>query len=212
MHTLLAIDTSPMTRTAVTRRLVDNFTSLWMSRFPGGRIIRRDLGVAPPPHPEERALLAFSKPQNALTESDRDALRVSDELVDEVVAADHIVIGSPMYNFTVTSGLKAWIDLIGRPGRTFEYSEACPRGLLSGKQVFVLTARGGFYADGSGDGDMDFQETFLRGYFRFLGIDQVHFVHAEGQGIDPDTARRNEAAAIRRLQGLFDDGRVRRVA
>ncbi|MGD9258414.1 MAG: NAD(P)H-dependent oxidoreductase [Gammaproteobacteria bacterium] len=212
MHTLLAINTSPMTRTAVTRRLVESFTSLWTTRFRGGRVLRRDLGLAPPPHPEEEVLLAFSKPEYALTDADRDALRVSDELVNEVEAADHIVIGSPMYNFTVTSGLKAWIDLIGRPGRTFEYTEAGPRGLLSGKQVFVLTARGGFYADGAQDGDMDFQETFLRGYFRFLGIDQVHFVHAEGQGIDPDTARRNEAAAVRQLQGLFDDGRVRRVA
>jgi FMN-dependent NADH-azoreductase len=212
MHTLLAINTSPMTRTAVTRRLVEAFTSLWTTRFPGGRIIRRDLGVAPPPHPEEKALMAFSKPAQALTGEDRDALRLSDELVDEVVSADHIVIGSPMYNFTITSGLKAWIDLIGRPGRTFQYTETGPRGLLSGKQVFVLTARGGFYTDGSAEGHMDFQETFLRGYFRFLGIDQVHFVHAEGQGLDPDTARRNEAEAVRRLQGLFDDGRVRRVA
>jgi FMN-dependent NADH-azoreductase len=212
MHTLLAINTSPMIRTAVTRRLVDAFISLWTDRFRGGHIIRRDLGAAPPPHPEERALLAFSKPSHALTDTDRDALRVSDELVDEVEAADHIVIGSPMYNFTVTSALKAWIDLIGRPGRTFEYTVAGPRGLLTGKQVFVLTARGGFYADGAEDGKMDFQETFLRGYFHFLGIDQVHFVHAEGQGIDPDTARRNEAEAIRRLRDLFDDGRVRRVA
>ena len=201
-----------MTRTAVTRRLVEAFTSLWTTRFPGGRIIRRDLGAAPPPHPDERALLAFSKPSNSLTDEDRDGLRLSDELVDEVVAADHIVIGSPMYNFTVTSGLKAWIDLIGRPGRTFEYTEAGPRGLLGGKQVFVLTARGGFYANGAEDGGMDFQETFLRGYFRFLGIDQIHFVHAEGQGIDPDTARRKESEAIRQLEGLFVDGRVRRVA
>lgn len=212
MQTLLAINTSPMTRTAVTRRLVEAFLSSWKIRFPGGRIIRRDLGVEPPPHPDERSLLAFSKPVEALTDADREALQVSDELVSELIAADHVVIGSPMYNFTVTSGLKAWIDLIGRPGKTFDYTAEGPMGLLGGKQVFVLTARGGFYADGGPDGDLDFQESFLRGYFGFLGIDQVHFVHAEGQGIDPETAREKEAEAIQSLEALFAEGRVRRVA
>jgi FMN-dependent NADH-azoreductase len=212
MQTLLAINTSPMTRTAVTRRLVEAFLSSWKIRFPGGRIIRRDLGVEPPPHPDERSLLAFSKPVEALTDADREALQVSDELVSELIAADHVVIGSPMYNFTVTSGLKAWIDLIGRPGKTFDYTAEGPIGLLRGKQVFVLTARGGFYADGGPDGDLDFQESFLRGYFGFLGIDQVHFVHAEGQGIDPETAREKEAEAIQSLAALFAEGRVRRVA
>lgn len=212
MQTLLAINTSPMTRTAVTRRLVEAFLSSWKIRFPGGRIIRRDLGVEPPPHPDERSLLAFSKPVEALTDADREALQVSDELVSELIAADHVVIGSPMYNFTVTSGLKAWIDLIGRPGKTFDYTAEGPIGLLRGKQVFVLTARGGFYADGGPDGDLDFQESFLRGYFGFLGIDQVHFVHAEGQGIDPETAREKEAEAIQSLEALFAEGRVRRVA
>ena len=132
--------------------------------------------------------------------------------MSELIAADHVVIGSPMYNFTVTSGLKAWIDLIGRPGKTFDYTAEGPMGLLGGKQVFVLTARGGFYADGGPDGDLDFQESFLRGYFGFLGIDQVHFVHAEGQGIDPETAREKEAEAIKSLEALFAEGRVRRVA
>jgi FMN-dependent NADH-azoreductase len=212
MKTLLTINTSPMTRTAVTRRLVEAFLSSWKIRFPGGRIIRRDLGVEPPPHPDERSLLAFSKPVEALTDADREALQVSDELVSELIAADHVVIGSPMYNFTVTSGLKAWIDLIGRPGKTFDYTAEGPMGLLGGKQVFVLTARGGFYADGGPDGDLDFQESFLRGYFGFLGIDQVHFVHAEGQGIDPETAREKEAEAIKSLEALFAEGRVRRVA
>jgi FMN-dependent NADH-azoreductase len=212
MQTLLTINTSPMTRTAVTRRLVEAFLSSWKIRFPGGRIIRRDLGVEPPPHPDERSLLAFSKPVEALTDADREALQVSDELVSELIAADHVVIGSPMYNFTVTSGLKAWIDLIGRPGKTFDYTAEGPIGLLRGKQVFVLTARGGFYADGGPDGDLDFQESFLRGYFGFLGIDQVHFVHAEGQGIDPETAREKEAEAIQSLEALFAEGRVRQVA
>jgi len=212
MPTLLAINTSPMTRTAVTRRLVQAFVCRWQERFPGGRVIPRDLGVSPPPHLDERTLVAFSKLPADLVDSDRDALGYSDELVSELLAADHVVIGSPMYNFTVTSGLKAWIDLVGRAGKTFDYTRDGPRGLLAGRQVFILTARGGFYADGSPDSDMDYQETFLRSYFGFLGIDDVRFVHAEGQGINAETARRGEARAIRRIEALFTDGQVERVA
>jgi len=212
MPTLLAINTSPMTRTAVTRRLVQAFVCRWQEKFPGGRVILRDLGVSPPPHLDERTLLAFSRPPEALSDSDRDALRHSDDLVSELLAAEHVVIGSPMYNFTVTSGLKAWIDLVGRAGKTFDYTPEGPRGLLGGRRVFILTARGGYYTDGSPDSGMDYQETFLRSYFGFLGIEEVSFVHAEGQGIDADTARQGEARAIRRIESLFVDGRVERVA
>ena len=212
MSTLLAINTSPMTTTAVTRRLVETFVSLWRDRFPGGRVIPRDLGVAPPPHLDERTLAAFVKPEEVLTADDRRLLALSDDLVGELVAADHVVIGSPMYNFTVTSGFKAWIDMVGRAGKTFDYSPSGPRGLLGGRQVFVLTARGGFYTNDASEAPMDFQESFLRGYFGFLGIEDVRFVHAEGQGIDPGTARNNEAEAISQLEALFAGGGVQRVA
>ena len=87
-----------------------------------------------------------------------------------------------------------------------------PRGLLAGRQVYILTARGGFYTNGSPDSSMDYQETFLRSYFGFLGIDAVRFVHAEGQGIDGETARQGEADAIGRIEALFADGQVERVA
>lgn len=212
MKTLLAINSSPMIRTAVTRRLVAAFVSLWSDKFPGGRVIHRDLGTSPPPHPDERTLAAFAKDPGVLSAEDERALALSDQFVGELVSADHVVIGSPMYNFTVTSGLKAWIDLVGRPGKTFEYTENGPRGLLAGKRVFILTARGGYYArDGQEDG-MDFQEQYLRGYFQFLGIDQVQFVHAEGQGIDRETARREEAAATRCLKDLVSNDHILQVA
>ena len=212
MPTLLAINTSPMTRTAVTRRLVQAFVCRWQEEFPGGRVIFRDLGVSPPPHLDERTLLAFSRPAPELSDADRAALQYSDELVSELLAADHLVIGSPMYNFTVTSGLKAWIDLVGRAGKTFDFTPTGPRGLLTGRRVFILTARGGFYTDGSPDSGMDHQESFLRSYFGFLGINDVSFVHAEGQGVGAESASRGEAGAIRRIEALFIDGRIGRVA
>jgi len=212
MPTLLVIDSSPMTESAVTRRLTRQFVALWRQRFADGDVIFRDLGANPPPHPDALTLTAFNKPEPVRTEIEREAVRYSDRLVDELLAADHVVLGSPMYNFSVTSGLKAWIDLVGRAGRTFDYRPTGPVGLLRNKQVFVVTARGGFYTGGAPASAMDFQESYLRAYFNFLGIDDVRFIHAEGQGIDGETAQAGEAGAGRHLQTLFDEGEVRLVA
>jgi FMN-dependent NADH-azoreductase len=212
MPTLLVIDSSPMTDSAVTRRLTRRFVELWRQRFPDGDVIYRDLGANPPPHPDALTLAAFNKPATARCPVEEEAVRYSDRLVDELLAADHVVVGSPMYNFTVTSGLKAWIDLVGRAGRTFDYRPSGPVGLLRDKQVFVMTARGGFYTGDAPAAALDFQESYLRAYFNFLGVDDVRFIHAEGQGIDGETARAGEEAAGRRLQALFAEGQVRRVA
>jgi FMN-dependent NADH-azoreductase len=211
MPTLLVIDSSPMAETAVTRRLTRFFVELWSASFQDGRVIYRDVGATPPPHPDALTLAACAKPAAARSDEENDAIRLSDTLVDELEAADHIVVGSPMYNFTVTFGLKAWIDLVGRAGRTFEYGSAGPVGLLRDRQVFVITARGGFYSSGTPAASLDFQASYLRAYFNFLGIDDVRFVHAEGQGVDPETARAGEDAARRRLAALFEQGGVRRV-
>jgi FMN-dependent NADH-azoreductase len=206
---LLAIDSSPMTETAVTRRLVRDFVDLWRERFPGGEVLYRDVGANPPPHPDALTLAAFSRPPETLSTLERESLRLSDRLVEELIRADHVVIGSPMYNFTVTSGLKAWIDLVGRPGRTFSYGPAGAVGLLRDKQIFIVTARGGFYAHAGPEAENDFQEAYLRAYFRFMGLEEVYFVHAEGQGVDLETARRHEAEALESLRALFADDVVR---
>ena len=197
MQTLLAINTSPMTRTAVTRRLVEAFLSSWKIRFPGGRIIRRDLGVEPPPHPDERSLLAFSKPVEALTDADREALQVSDELVSELIAADHVVIGSPMYNFTVTSGFKAWIDMVARARLTFRYTENGPVGLLRGKRAFLVVASGGTAATSA----IDFATGYLLHMLRFLGIEEIEIIAADR--LKPKGENNAMADARRRIERLL---------
>ncbi|MGB5210710.1 MAG: NAD(P)H-dependent oxidoreductase [Gammaproteobacteria bacterium] len=212
MPTLLVIDSSPMTEAAVTRRLTRQFVGLWQQQFAEGAVIYRDIGASPPPHPDAVTLAAFYRPDAERSPVEEAAVRYSDRLVDELLAADHIVIGSPMYNFTITSGLKAWIDLVGRAGRTFDYQPGGPVGLLRNKQAFVMTARGGFYAGDAAEASMDFQENYLRAYLNFLGIADVCFVHAEGQGIDGETALAGEQRAGRELQALFSNGSVRRVA
>jgi FMN-dependent NADH-azoreductase len=206
MPVLLAIDSSPMAEVSVTRRLIRDFVGLWRERYPAGEVLYRDLGANPPPHPDALTLGAFAKPVHAVSPLEKEALRYSDRLVEELLAADHVVIGSPMYNFTVTSGLKAWIDLVGRPGKTFSYGPEGAVGLLKDKQIVVVTGRGGFYADAGAEADNDFQEGYLRAYFRFMGLNDVRFVHAEGQGVDVETARRMESEALDQVRALFDSG------
>lgn len=204
MPVLLAIDSSPMLETAVTRRLTAAFVARWREAYPDGTVHLRDVGAAPPPHPDAVTLAAMAKPAYALTGEERRAVALSDALVSELLAADHVVLGSPMYNFTVTSGLKAWIDLVGRPGMTFGFTDSGPVGLLPEKRVVVFTGRGGFYA--GAETGQEFQESYLRAFFAFMGITEIRFLHAEGQGIDPDTAREAELRVSDELEALFETG------
>lgn len=105
--------------------------------------------------------------------------RLSEVLVTEFLASNVIVIGAPMYNFSVPSQLKAWLDRVAQAGRTFRYTESGPVGLASSKRVIVASARGGFYAE-TPLAHMDFQEGYLKAFFGFLGITDVRFVRAEG--------------------------------
>jgi FMN-dependent NADH-azoreductase len=105
--------------------------------------------------------------------------------VEEFLAAETVVIGAPMYNFTIPSQLKAWIDRIVISGKTFRYTESGPEGLVRGKRVIVALARGGIYSEGSPAAAFEHLETYLRGIFNFIGI-EPEFVVAEGLNLGPD--------------------------
>ena len=113
-------------------------------------------------------------------EGQQAAIALSDQLVDEIEAADIVVIGSPMHNFSITSGLKAYIDHIARVGRTFLYTENGPVGLLKDKKVYVLSARGGNYSEQSPAASMNFQDPYLQTALAFVGLSDVTFINAEG--------------------------------
>ena len=118
------------------------------------------------------------------------AIALSDALIDELFAADTIVIAVPMHNFTLPSTLKAWIDHVARAGRTFNYGAHGPEGLLKGKRAILVLARGGVYSSGPTK-PLDFQEPYLRAFLRFLGITDVQVVHVEGaanRAIGPEKA------------------------
>jgi FMN-dependent NADH-azoreductase len=153
---LLQIDSSARAG-SVTRRLTAKFAEEWKSNHPTGELIHRDLSTTRLPLITDDWSAARVDP-SALSPSQRNYLVTSDALIEEVLAADIIVIGAPMYNFAIPSLLKAWIDQIVRVGKTFSYGSNGPQGLLGNRKVVVITARGGAYEKGTPYESFDFQE------------------------------------------------------
>jgi FMN-dependent NADH-azoreductase len=117
-------------------------------------------------------------------EQQRD-IEASDAALEEFLAADVVVVGAPMYNFTIPSQLKAWIDRIAVAGRTFKYGPSGPQGLAGGKKVVIISSRGGLYGPGTPAESLDFQERYLRAVFNFLGVTDIEVVRAEGVSMSP---------------------------
>lgn len=201
LPTLLHIDSSPMLETSVTRRLTAFFVARWRDRVPDGTVLRRDLAASPPPHPDAITLESVALPEAARSPGQHAAAALADRLLEELEAADIVLIGAPMYNFSVPSTLKVWFDLVSRPGRTFRYGPEGHEGLLAGKTIVAVTGRGGFYA--APVEAWDLQEALFRNFFEFMGLTDVRFIHAEGQGIDPGTAARHEAQARAAIEDML---------
>ena len=180
MKRILAITSSPKTEGSVSNLLVEQFLKSMTAVVPGIETVRRDIGLTPPPHLDEATIGAIYTAPEARSDAQNDLLAVSEAIVGELEAADIIVIGAPMHNFGVSSALKTWIDHAARVGRTFRYTSEGPEGLLKGKKVFVLTARGGNYIEGSPAHAMDHQVPYLKTVLGFIGLNEVTFVHAHG--------------------------------
>ncbi len=173
MKTLLQIQASIFSNGGQSSRLAERFVSQWRAANPGADIVTRDLARDPVPHLTAERFQAFlAKPEERTLQQDADAA-YSDTLIDELKRADVIVLGLPMYNFGLPSSLKAYFDHIARAGRTFSYTEKGPVGLLTGKKAYVL--------------------PYVRDFLRFLGINDVEFVYAEGLGMGD--AAKNAALA-----------------
>lgn len=186
-QTVLHIDASARTQGSTSRDL----TAKIVARLNADTVIRRDLTSALP-HLTEDWINANFTPADDRDAVQRDLLSLSDQLVDEAIAADTLVIGVPIYNFAVPASLKAWIDLMARVGRTFTYSEAGPEGLLKGKRAIIAVASGGTQV-GS---DIDFATGYLRHMLGFIGITDVQFVAADALMMDADAAMTRANSAI----------------
>jgi FMN-dependent NADH-azoreductase len=158
-------------------------------------VVERALAPSNIPHLSSETLAALGKAADARTRDERAAVAFADTLIEEAEAADTIVIAAPMYNFTIPTTLKAWIDHIARAGRTFRYTAQGPEGLLKNKKVVVVVSRGGFYTGDSPAAAMDHQEPYLRTVLGFMGLTDVTFIEVEGQAIGPDVAAKGLEAA-----------------
>jgi len=183
MASILVLNSSVLGDGSVSKALVEEAVHRLLEASPGATVIRRDHGTVPVPH-LTTANVAGVRGEPA-TDAERAARALSDELIAELRAANTVVIGAPMYNFSIPSGLRAWFDYVLRPGVTFSYSEAGPQGLLTGKRVIVIESRGGLYSEGPAQA-MDFQEPYLRTLLGFIGLADVTFIHAEKIGFGPE--------------------------
>ncbi len=199
MKSLLVINSSAAREGSVSRTLVEETVARLLEANPFAEVVRRDLGATPVPHLSIETL-AGVRGVPATPEELR-ARALSDELIEELRAADTVVIGAPMYNFGVTTSLRAWFDHVLRAGETFSYSEAGPKGLLGGKRVIVIESRGGLYSEAPGSA-YDFQEPYLKHLLGFIGITDVAFVHAEKIGYGPDARTAALAQAKARISAL----------
>jgi FMN-dependent NADH-azoreductase len=179
MSTVLHINSSIRTQGSISRLLTGEFIAKWKATHPQDVVIERDLAVAPAPHLTEQVMGAVFTPEQQRSPAQAQDAQLADELIAELMSADVIVLGAPMYNFSVSSTLKAWIDHVARAGVTFKYTDTGPVGLLGGRKVYVFTARGGVYSQGPGTA-MDFHETYLRAMLGFIGLTDVTFIHTEG--------------------------------
>jgi FMN-dependent NADH-azoreductase len=176
---VLHLDSSILGDASASRSLSAALVAAIQRRHPAAHVVYRDLVEDRIPHLDGATAAGFRPSGSdrfdaaALAEHAR-----SERLVSEFVASELIVIGAPMYNFSVATQLKAWIDRVTQPGRTFKYTEHGPVGLAGGKTVLVASTRGGMYSEGPAAA-MDFQEAYLQAMFGFMGIDDVRIVRAE---------------------------------
>ncbi len=188
-YTILQIDSSPLGERSVSRKLTAKVLAELKAKHPDAKIVTRDFGANPLPHLDGLTLGAFFTPPDQRNPALAEAVKLSDQAIDEVLAADVIVIGAPMWNFGIPSSLKAWIDHIVRAGRTFQYTATGPASLLApGKKVIIVSARGGVYSDGPFK-VMDYQETYLRAVLGFIGITDISFVRAEGVAMGDEAVK-----------------------
>lgn len=189
--TVLRIDASASGSASVTRRLNDKV----IARLGASEVITRDLAAAPLPQIDAAWNAVRGLPASELSQEDAERLALSDVLIEEIRKADTLVIGVPIYNFSVPASLKAWVDLVARPGRTFRYSEAGPEGLMTGKRAILTVASGGVPV-GS---DADFASGYMTFVLGFIGISDVEVVAADGLAIDSDAAMEKAGGAISAL-------------
>ena len=200
MPTLLRIDVSARKNESVSRALADQVQAQWTAANSNGQIITRDLADQPVAHITETTIRGFYAPE--LDAELEEATRLSDELIEELLSADEVLLSTPMYNFSVPSALKAYIDQVVRINRTFAVADGQLQGLIPDKRVYIVLAEGAAYQE-SPMTDYDFLKPYLNRLFRFLGMQQLEFLTVEATTLDEQAMLASRDIAIARINELF---------
>jgi FMN-dependent NADH-azoreductase len=180
MTHILHLDASPRGDRSVSRSLAKEFISNWQAAHPNDTVTYRDIGHHPVPFVTEAWIAGAFTPPDLHSPESAEAMRISDELVDEFLAADRYVFSIPMYNLSIPANFKAYLDQIVRVGRTFSVeADGSYKGLVQGKKMLIVTARGGSYPKDTPYHAYDLQEPYLRLIFGFIGITDIEVVHVE---------------------------------
>lgn len=200
MTIILRIDSSSRTTDSRSRELGDHCETAWLARNPSDRVIRRDLAAQPIPHINDQTIAGFYTPSDRLTKELCAATALSDSLIAELQSADVLFVTVPMYNFSVPSALKAWIDQIVRIGKTFSYDGSNFAGLVTVKHAYVFCAYGaGGYTDGGPFSSFNFLEPYLKSLFGFLGIADVQFFAVQATTADAASVTTNLIQSKQRI-------------
>ena len=196
---ILRIDTSVTGAESASRLLTQATVDHFRARYPDAEVTELDFADDPLPHIDPASMGAIRFPAERHDEAMRAVHPAERAVLDQFLASDIVIVGAPMYNFTIPSSLKAWLDRLGVPGVTFSYSEGGPRGLAGGRRVIVALSQGGLYEV---DTPFEHHESYLRDFFAFIGIDTVEFIRANRIGFGPDARQQSLAeaqAAVARL-------------
>lgn len=199
---LLHVDSSINGAASVSRGLTRQVVQQWLAGHPDTEVEYLDLAVDTPTHFSADALGIRRPNSDNISEAEQRENALSETLVSQFLAADVIVVGAPLYNFSIPSQLKAWIDRLAQAGRTFRYTENGPEGLATGKTVIAVLSRGGVYSTSEAGQAMEHQESYLKTVFGFFGITDIRIVRAEGTDLGADSresALRNAAEEINAL-------------
>lgn len=200
MSKVLLITSSPRSDSHSTR-VATALAQKLVSQNPASTLVVRSLNAAPLPHIDDTFATARNLPPENLTPAQRSALVRSDGVLQELFAADVVIIAAGMINFGIPSTLKAYIDHIVRPGVAFRYSDKGPEGLVTGKKVYLVVARGGIYTQGPMQA-LNFQDTYLRAALGFIGMTDVEVIAVEGVAFGPEATEKAVAAAMNKVSTI----------
>lgn len=208
MRTLLVINSSARINRSITRRLSNRFVTGWKRRFPNGEIVQRDVGARPPAPIDESWIAAAFSGSNQNSALPPAALEESESLINELAAADAVVIGAPMYNFGMPAALKAYVDQIVRVGRTFAFNAESAESylpLLSSKPVVLITSTGASgYEPGGPLAALNLLEPHLRGVLEFIGLREIHPVRVGFEEFHDERLHLSIAAAEKEIDRLAE--------